>query len=250
MRIFVDVKEAFEEVKRDLAEMGIEVRPKSMQDKIVEGNPDYYTKELQNYSYQILSVVPEDVPNVSQPWADAEFKERIHDPILDCCKCPKLKDLCGVHELCPTEFINPGEAYKLRPEVWDEYLHDGKFAYSYNERIWQNDQLDKIMERLKEDPDSRQLWLSIWDPNRDTDKLGGQSRVPCSLGYNFQVREGKLNIHYVMRSNDYATHMANDVYLAMRLLQYVSEHTGYPVGSFTHTIFSLHVYNKDIQNVF
>ena len=176
MRLYVKAEEAFEEIKRDLAEMGIWVRPKTMQDKIIEGNPDYETTELQNYSYTILNAKSSEIPNVTQPWADAEFQERITKPV-------------------DGKFINPGEAWKLRNDVWDEFLHDGKFGYTYNELIWNNDQFTKIVNRLKEDPDSRQLWISLWDPTRDPDLLGGVSRVPCSLGYAFQVREGKLNMH-------------------------------------------------------
>lgn len=231
MRLYVKAEEAFEEIKRDLAEMGIWVRPKTMQDKIIEGNPDYETTELQNYSYTILNAKSSEIPNVTQPWADAEFQERITKPV-------------------DGKFINPGEAWKLRNDVWNEFLHDGKFGYTYNELIWNNDQFTKIVNRLKEDPDSRQLWISLWDPTRDPDLLGGVSRVPCSLGYAFQVREGKLNMHYVMRSCDFSTHFANDVYLAIKLLEYVAELTGYEVGNFTHTIFSLHIYKKDLKGVF
>jgi len=231
MRLYIKADEAFEEIKRDLAEMGIWVRPKTMQDKNIEGNPEYETTELQNYCYTILNAKSSDIPNVTQPWADAEFKERITEP----------KD---------GKFINPGEAWKLRENVWGEFFHNGKFGYSYNELIWNNNQFTKIVNRLKEDPDSRQLWISLWDPERDPDLLGGVSRVPCSLGYGFQVREGKLNMHYVMRSCDFSTHFANDVYLAIKLLEYVAELTGYEVGNFTHTIFSLHVYRKDLKEVF
>lgn len=229
MRIYMNWNEAYEEIKRDLAEMGINVYPKTMQDKYVEGNEDYATKELQNYCYTILNVRSEDVkPSSIQPWADAEFEERIN----------------------PYGNVNPGTAYKLREEIWNEYMHDGKFAYSYNERFFRNRQLDKIISRLQEDHDSRQLWLSIWDCNEDVDKLGGISRVPCSLGYNFQFREGKLNIHYVMRSCDFNTHFPNDVYLAIKLLEYVAERCDMEVGNFTHTMFSLHVYKKDVNSVF
>ena len=231
MRLYIKADEAFEEIKRDLAEMGIWVKPKTMQDKIVEGNPEYETTELQNYCYTILNAKSSDIPNVTQPWADAEFKERITEP----------KD---------GKFINPGEAWKLRENIWGEFFHNGKFGYSYNELIWNNNQFTKIVNRLKEDPDSRQLWISLWDPERDPDLLGGVSRVPCSLGYAFQVREGKLNMHYVMRSCDFSTHFANDVYLAIKLLEYVAELTGYEVGNFTHTVFSLHVYRKDLKEVF
>ena len=232
----MDYAEAYEEVKRDLAEMGILVKPKSMQDKIIEGNPEYETMELQNYCYTILDAKSEDVKNCIKNWADAEFEERIFNP---------YNDVFGF-----TQFVNPGKAWELRKDVWTEYMHDGKMAYTYNERFWNNDQLRKIIDRLKEDHDSRQLWLSVWDPCMDPDNLGGISRVPCSLGYNFQYRDGKLNIHYVMRSCDFNTHFPNDVYLGIKLLEYVAKETGLEVGNFTHTMFSLHVYRKDLKNVF
>lgn len=243
MRIYTNAQEMVEEVKRDLAEMGIVVRPATMQDKYVKGNPDYETKELQNYSYCLLNAKSQDIPGVTQPWADAEFEERVTDPWE--------RDGGGKRILIQTPgFINPGEAWKLREEVWSEYMHDGKLAYTYNELLWNNDQLTKIMNRLKKDPDSRQLWISLWNPDKDPDFLGGVSRVPCSLGYGLQVRDGKLNLHYVMRSCDFVTHFRNDVYLAIKFLEWVAEKTGYPVGDFTHTMFSCHVYNKDIQGVF
>ena len=243
MRIYTNAQGMVEEVKKDLAEMAIVERPPTMQDKYVKDNPDYETKELQNYSYCLLNAKSQDIPGVTQPWADAEFEERVTDPWE--------RDWEGKRILFQTpEFINPGEAWKLREEVWSEYMHDGKLAYTYNELLWNNDQLTKIMNRLKEDPDSRQLWISLWNPEKDPDFLGGVSRVPCSLGYGLQVRDGKLNLHYVMRSCDFVTHFRNDVYLAIKFLEWVAEKTGYPVGDFTHTMFSCHVYNKDIQGVF
>lgn len=241
MRIYMDAPEMIEETKRDLAEMGITVKPATMQDKYVKGDPDYETKELQNYSYCLLDAKSGDIPGVTQPWADAEFEERVIDPWI---RSPQT----GRPIL--SKFINPGKAWELRKEVWSEYMHHGRLAYTYNELLWQNDQLTKVINRLKEDPDSRQLWISLWNPYRDPDFLGGVSRVPCSLGYGLQVRDGRLNLHYVMRSCDFATHFRNDVYLAIRFLEWVSEKTGYPGGSFTHTIFSLHVYNKDVEGVF
>ena len=243
MRIYINAEEMIEETKRDLAEMGIVVRPATMQDKYVKGNPDYETKELQNYSYCLLNAKSSDIPGVSQPWADAEFEERVTDP-WD--RTPDGK----VDPTSVPEFINPGQAWKMRADVWTDYLHDGKMAYTYNELLWNNDQVTSVINRLKEDPDSRQLWISLWSPERDPDLLGGVSRVPCSLGYGLQVRDGQLNLHYVMRSCDFATHFRNDVYLAIKFLEWVAAQTGYPVGSFTHTIFSLHVYNKDVEGVF
>ena len=142
MRLYMNAYEMYEEVKRDLAEMGIEVHPKTMQDKNIEGNPDYYTKELQNYSYCLLDAKSQDIPGVSQPWADAEFNERVTDP-WD--RTPDGK----VDPFSTPEYLNPGKAWELRKEVWTEYLHEGKMAYTYNELIWNNDQVTKVINRLK-----------------------------------------------------------------------------------------------------
>jgi len=225
MRIFSNFEEALKEIKRDLAEMGTEVHPQTMQDKYVGDNPEYSTKELQNYDYTVKDAyysISQLSP--SQPWADAEFKERISGMPL-----------------------NPGEAYKLRSEVWDEFLHDGRFAYTYAERMW--GKINLIVQEIKKNPNSRQLYLNIWEGG-DLYYLGGQSRVPCSLGYLFQVRGGKLHMTYFMRSCDYATHFQNDVYLAVKLLGYIAHAVDLEAGNFTHFIGSFHIYRKDAEGVF
>ena len=55
---------------------------------------------------------------------------------------------------------------------------------------------------------------------------------------------------YLMRSCDYATHFQNDVYLAVRLLDYVAHAVGLEAGNFTHFIGSFHIYRKDAEGVF
>jgi thymidylate synthase len=206
--------------------MGIRVHPKSYQDKNVEGNPDFDTLELQNYIYCVTSPNTEDL-KPTQPWASREFWERI----------------------CGEGTMNPGSAWEQREEVWRQFLQpNGKFAYTYDERMYY--QLDPIMGELKNNPDSRQLFMSIWDPDIDIHKLGGISRIPCTIGYIFQARGGKLNITYLMRSCDFATHFVNDVWLAHRLQDFVAASVGMPVGMFTHFIASLHVFHKDVKGVF
>jgi thymidylate synthase len=227
MRIYTDFKTALNEIKRDIAEMGVIVHPQTMQNKQVAHDPNYETKELQNYIYCVTRPKVEDL-NPTQPWADAELKERLFwDP--------------SIHK-------NPGEAWKLRSEVWTPLLNDmGEFDYIYGLRML--GQIEAIIEELKLHPDSRQLFLSIWDRKSDIYKLG-KMRVPCSLGYLFQRREGALHVTYLMRSADFVTHFENDLYLTLRLTEHIAEQVGIPVGRFTHFIGSLHVYQKDIQGVF
>jgi len=225
MRIYRNFKEAHSEIERDLAEMGIRVHPHSYQDKIIKDDPDFETLELQNYIYMVTQPDPADL-NPVQPWADAEFEERVS-------RSP----------------LNPGEAWKLRREVWDDFIQEnGRFAYTYAERFAH--QLDLFVKEARKNLDSRQLFLSMWDPKTDPYYLGGAARVPCTLGYLFQVRGGQLNITYMMRSCDWVTHFQNDVYLAHRLQRWFASEINVPVGSFTHMITSLHVFQKDVKGVF
>jgi len=222
MRSFSDFRTANNEIKRDLAELGTSVHPQTMQDKKIEDDPDYNTRELLNYDYMVLEPSLEDL-HASQPWADAEFDERIS---------------------FTTE--TGAEAWKLRPEVWQEFADRG-FSYTYGERY--SSSLEAIIQELRVHPESRQLFLSVWDPILDPDKLGYQ-RVPCSLGYWFVKRDGQLDMTYMQRSADFATHFENDQYLSRKLQEYVAGQVGIPAGRFTHWIGSLHIYQKDVAGVF
>ena len=228
-RIYREFPEAMSEIARDLAEMGVRVHPKSYQDKDVEFDPDFGTLELQNYIYTVLDPRLEDL-EVTQPYCDKEWAERTQG-IQGCA-------------------INPGKAWKTRKEVWEEFLQpDGTFAYAYPERFAQNRQVLKVIERLKEDPDSRQLFISVWNPE-DINKMGGLSRIPCTLGYLVQCKADKVDLTYLQRSCDFSTHMKNDVFFAASLQKYIADKTGREVGRYTHWFGSLHVFQKDIAEVF
>lgn len=230
MRIFATFQEAFNEIKRELGEMGIDVHTKTMQDKNIENDPNYATKELQFYSYRVLNPRLEDIDTPTPEWAIAEWEER----------------KAGIEG----KPVNPGEAYKLRDSVWNEFLHEGKFAYSYSEQFAQDNQVQNVIKALINDPLTRQANIAMWD-TEDSKWLGSATkRVPCSLNWLFQYRDGKLNMEYNMRSCDFATHFKNDVYEAFSLQKYVAEKTNLPVGDFIHHIASFHVYQKDVKDVF
>lgn len=116
MRIYSNCKEAIREVERDLWELSVEVRGYSMQDKIVKGDEDYFTKELSPYAFQVTNptgdmdelikyLFPDDHERMLD-WCHEEFNERVSN-----------------------DHVNPGQAWKIREEVWKEFLHDGRFAY-------------------------------------------------------------------------------------------------------------------------
>ena len=233
MRIFADFAEAQNEIRRDLAELAVKVQPETMQDKFVADDPDYLTHELSNYDYQVLD--PRDptvLDGIHIDWVNQEWEDRL------------VGDL------------NPGRSWYKREGIWRQFLerhkgqtfkNDGQFSYTYSERMG-GERITFIIDELREHPHSRQLWLPVWYPVDA--KRRGKRRVPCSLGYWFVQREGRLHISYIMRSCDFATHYANDVALASMLLQFVARKTELEVGTFTHFIGSLHVYAKDVEGVF
>jgi thymidylate synthase len=232
-RLFKDFPEAQNEIKRDLAELSISVQPETMQDIYVADNPMFRTNELQNYMYTVLKPDYTEIDGVHEEWIQQEWLDRLAGD------------------------LNPGNAWKTRPEVWEPLMEkpnrvngklQGHFAYSYSQRMG-GTHIRSIIEELKTHPNSRQLYLPVWDRVVDEDRRG-KRRVPCSLGYWFVYRDNALHITYMMRSCDFVTHYGNDVALATAMMQYVAKEADLEPGTFTHFVGSLHVYAKDVEGVF
>jgi thymidylate synthase len=234
VRFYNNFIEAQNEIKRDLKELGVKVHTETMQHFNVADDPDFETFELENYMYAVTNPDYRDIEGVHAEWVQEEWKDRI------------------------TGGLNPGHSWKRRKDLWlplmefdDDWARNkqrGTFAYTYSMRMGGN-HIRKIIDELKLHPNSRQMWLPVWKQEMDEDRRG-KRRVPCSLGYHFLKRNGKLNITYVMRSCDFATHFPNDIALAALLQDYVAEHTDSEIGTFTHIVFSLHVYQLNVKDVF
>ena len=230
MRIYSNSFELMSEMGRELNSYGQIVKPKTYQNKVIEGNEDFITKELLCQQYCLTSLgdpVWLFVFSHSKEWADAEFKERIDT----------------------SDIINPGKAWELRKDLWEQFLVNGKFDYTYNERMVI---LPYTIQLLKSDSDTRKAVLPIFNGNGEDDTLyyHGNKRIPCSMYYDFLIRQnGKgekvLHICYHQRSSDFAQHFGNDIYLAWRLMEYVAQEVGVKPGYLYHTIDSLHIYKKD-----
>ena len=232
MRIYSSSYELMSEMGRELNSYGQTVKPKTYQNKNIEGNEDFVTKEIICQQYCLTSLQDPTwlfFYSRSREWADAEFQERIDT----------------------SDIINPGKAWELRKDLWEQFLVNGKFDYTYNERIIHV--IKPLIRLLKDDNDTRKAVLPIFNGDMDgldTDCYDGSRRIPCSMYYDFLIRQnGKgekvLHICYHQRSSDFVTHFGNDVYLAWRLMEYVAKEVGVKPGHLYHTIDSLHTYQKD-----
>ena len=223
MRIYKNMAEAIGEIERDIIEMGIHVHPHTMQNKDVKDNPDYDTLEVQNYSFTVLDMHDKD-ECVGQclPWCILEFAERVDED---------------------KTFMNPGHAWVAREAVWEEFLNEKRqFDYTYNERINYCNQLFRVIQELKHNPDTRQAIIHVHFPEDSVHMQ--QKRIPCSMYYQLMVRRGKLDIIYNMRSSDFNTHFKNDMWLADELRRFISMKTQIKPGVFMMNIGSLHVYRN------
>lgn len=232
MRIYSSSYELMSEMGRELNSYGQTVKPKTYQNKNIEGNEDFVTKEIICQQYCLTSLQDPTwlfFYSRSREWADAEFQERIDT----------------------SDIINPGKAWELRKDLWEQFLVNGKFDYTYNERIIHV--IKPLIRLLKDENDTRKAVLPIFNGDMyglDTDWYDGSRRIPCSMYYDFLIRQnGKgekvLHICYHQRSSDFVTHFGNDVYLAWRLMEYVAKEVGVKPGYLYHTIDSLHTYQKD-----
>jgi len=255
MRIYQTPFEAMKETERELFEMGISVHPQSMQDKNIKDNPDYLTKEIRGYAFKI----------VDWTWNIKHIKKALHhffeektDDVLTYVLAEFRERVCG-------KASNPGTAYLHRKDLWEEFLHNGRFAYTYSERI--TPQLQIILEELRTNPESRQAIINIHSnicpesytnstspkhpnyvvqPSKDLSNQGGGGRLPCSIYYQIMIREEKVDLIYTMRSCDFLIHFPVDISLALLLQDWFSDSLSLATGTFTYFTGSLHAYQKDI----
>lgn len=125
------------------------------------------------------------------------------------------------------------------------------FEYTYGERLRKypdsidggyagcdSDQLEYIIDKLKENPVTRRAIAITWIP--DTDRL--HEHVPCIQSVNFLYRQNRLHMTAYFRSHDFARAWPANLYGLNKLLQYVGKETGMTPGSITTISASAHIY--------
>ncbi len=175
-----------------------------------------------NMDEDLISLGAQIKPNL--PWADDHFLERVSG-----------------------EPLNPGEQWKNWPWAHSANRHrtNEVFNHTYMERMWPQyagmtyggvipfpnelqphqgiryryGDLKDVVDLLYHQPMTRQAYLPMFFPE-DTG-LANPDRKPCSLGYLFYYRDGKLDVTYYIRSCDLVRHFRDDVYLTVRLLLWV-----------------------------
>lgn len=123
---------------------------------------------------------------------------------------------------------------------------DGSFWGAYGERV--GDQVDHVIEKLRLDAQTRQAVITLWDSYLDNN-YPKKRDYPCTIALGFQKRDDQLNLSVTMRSNDVWLGVAYDVFVFTQLQWSLALALGVEPGTYTHTAWNMHVYERDLPRV-
>jgi thymidylate synthase len=124
--------------------------------------------------------------------------------------------------------------------ILDFKIGDGNcWEYTYHARYI--NQLPFIYEELKRNPLSRRAIMNI----RDFDVDSKNADPACMQSIQFFIRDDKLHMKVLFRSNDLPEAFFFNTFALIRLQNRVATKLGIKVGTYTHRSNSMHCYEKD-----
>lgn len=140
-------------------------------------------------------------------------------------------------------FSDPDMLARINPTMLRFFQERDNRTYqhgAYGPRI--RDALPKLIERLKSDEFSRQALLTVYNANTDYIETPD---VPCTIGFQFFLRNDSLLMIASMRSNDLYWGTPYDVFQFTQLQLTVARILDVPAGQYIHQAGSLHLYERD-----
>ncbi len=127
-----------------------------------------------------------------------------------------------------------------------------KYHGAYGYRIRKQfglDQLQRAYDILKNNMDSRQVILQIWDPRVDLPDSNGKPvspDIPCNICSMPKIRNGCLEWLQIMRSNDVYRGMPYNIIQFTTIQEVLAGWLEVDVGGYHQISDSLHVYERDM----
>ncbi|MGY8945725.1 MAG: thymidylate synthase [Flavobacteriales bacterium] len=149
-------------------------------------------------------------------------------------------------------------------KIWDEWADkngDLGPVYGHQWRNWNSDGIDQIKEvisTLKNNPDSRRMLVTAWNPGvlPDTSKnfeenvsQGKVALPPCHAFFQFYVHNNKLSCQLYQRSADIFLGVPFNIASYALLTEIIAHVCGYQAGEFIHTFGDAHIYNNHIEQL-
>ena len=203
-----------------------------LHDRIIQDGVDFAgTKALFNVGVYITDSQDNKIINKERNWkedyAEAEWQWYLTG-------LPNIKML--------------GEIYGKIPAIWKRMANSEGYVNSNYGYQWQRgynhtSQLDYIINLLKENPETRQACISIYDGKEHPDY---KTDTPCTYAIQFTILHGRLDMCVTMRSNDLWYGFCNDQYCFSKLQKMVSDELNIEPGVYYHFAHNMHLYNDKI----
>ena len=138
--------------------------------------------------------------------------------------------------------------------IWDEWADEnGELGpvYGYQWRSWPTpdgqhiDQIQNIIQQIKNSPDSRRIIVSAWNPAL----IDQMALPPCHALFQFYVADGKLSCQLYQRSADIFLGVPFNIASYALLTLMVAQVCGLKVGEFIHTFGDAHIYSNHFEQV-
>ncbi len=136
--------------------------------------------------------------------------------------------------------------------IWNEWADangDLGPVYGRQWRSWAGpdgetvDQIAKVVDSLKRNPDSRRHIVSAWNP-ADVDKM---ALPPCHAFFQFYVAEGRLSCLLYQRSGDIFLGVPFNIASYALLTAMMTQVTGLKPGEFVHVLGDAHLYLNHLE---
>ena len=187
--------------------------------------------------------------NNNNIWNEWAFKKWVES---DEYNGPDMTDF-GHRTLVDEDFAKD---YKEQMKFFKEkILTDDEFSKKYGDlgnvygKQWRNfngvDQLKNVIEQIKENPSSRRLIVSSWNPA----EVDTMALPPCHSLFQFYVSDGKLSCQLYQRSGDVFLGVPFNIASYSLLTILIAKECNLGVGEFVHTLGDAHIYNNHFDQV-
>jgi thymidylate synthase len=139
-------------------------------------------------------------------------------------------------------------------KIWDEWADEkGNLGPVYGKqwRSWETpsgktiDQLSEVINSIKQNPDSRRIIVSAWNPA----DIPNMALAPCHCLFQFYVNDGKLSCQLYQRSADLFLGVPFNIASYALLTLMIAQVTGLKPGEYIHTFGDAHIYNNHFEQV-
>ena len=136
--------------------------------------------------------------------------------------------------------------------IWDEWAgENGDLGRVYGAqwRDWRGangirvDQIEKVISEIKENPSSRRLIVSAWNPA----EIDEMALPPCHVLFQFYINDGELSCQLYQRSADLFLGVPFNIASYSLLTMMIAQVCGLRAGDFVHTFGDLHLYQNHLE---